>query len=282
MISPTAFIWLNDELIPAPEARVSVHDRGLLYGDGFFETIRAENGLAWFLTEHLNRLKAAAGAFRLPFPPSIDWQARLERLLAANALTERLAAVKILLTRGESIDPGLPAGSQPTLIIYARPYAPPSPGEYAAGWPLATFPEVRTTFVGRYKSLNYLFYLAARQYALDQGAKEALILESDGLVSEGAATSIIFTHDGRYFTPQAPSALAGVTLAVLGRALQRRNAGLETRPTRPAELRQAEGIWAINSLMGVMPVAAVDGQPVRLAPAATDFLQECLTSEANL
>jgi branched-chain amino acid aminotransferase/para-aminobenzoate synthetase component 1 len=282
MIAAPEFIWLNDELIPSSEARVSVHDRGLLYGDGFFETIRAENGLPWFLAEHLERLKSAAQAFRIPFPQSIDWGERLERLLAANGLTVRLAAVKILLTRGQAVDLGLPAGSRATLIIYARPYTPPSAEEYAAGWPVAIFPEARSTFLGRYKSLNYLFYLAARQYALDRYAREALILECDGLVSEGAATSMVFARGSRYFTPQAPSALAGVTLAVLGRALLRRNIGLEARPTKPAELRQADGLWVVNSLMGVMPVAAVDGQPVRLAPQATDFLQECLTSEANL
>ncbi|MDI6854703.1 MAG: aminotransferase class IV [Deltaproteobacteria bacterium] len=282
MSSPVAFVWLNDELLPASQACISVHDRGLLYGDGFFETIRAENGSPWFLSEHLNRLRAAAEVFRIPFPQGIDWQARVERLLAANGLTERLAAVKILLTRGEAIDLGLPAASRPTLIIYARPYTPPGPGEYAAGWPVAIFPEPRTTFLGRYKSLNYLFYLAARQYALDQGAREALILESDGLVSEGAATSIIFVRDGRYFTPQAPSALAGVTLAVLARAILRRNIRLETKPMALDELRQAEGLWLVNSLMGVMPVAAVDGQAVRLAPEATDFLQDCLTSEVTL
>ena len=56
---------------------------------------------------------------------------------------------------------------------------------------MAVFPERRTTFLGRHKSLNYLFYLAARQYALDQGAREALVLEADGLVSEGAATSLV-------------------------------------------------------------------------------------------
>ena len=86
-------------------------------------------------------------------------------------------------------------------MIWAQPYAPPPPAEYAAGWPVVTFPERRTTFIGRHKSLNYLFYLAARQYALDRGAREALILEADGLVSEGAATSLVYLQQGKYFTP---------------------------------------------------------------------------------
>lgn len=276
------FIWLNDEMVPLSHGKVSVNDRGLLYGDGFFETLKAEQGQPQFLAEHLNRLKASAQAFRIPFPQGIDWPERLHRLLAANRLTDRLAAVKILLTRGEAAGLGLPAGSRPTLVIYARPYDPPSPEEYARGWPVVTFPQGRSTFVGRYKSLNYLFYLAARQFALDEGVREAVILESDGLVSEGAATSIIFAKEDRYYTPQAKSALAGVTLAVLARALLRRGLRLESRPTKPADLRESEGTWLANSLMGIMPVASVDGNAMRISPEATRFLQDCLKSEAQM
>ena len=87
---------------------------------------------------------------------------------------------------------------------------------------MAVFPEGRSTFVGRHKSLNYLFYLAARQYALDHGAREALILEADGLVSEGAATSLVYLHQGQYYTPASASALPGVTVMVLARGLAAR------------------------------------------------------------
>jgi branched-chain amino acid aminotransferase/para-aminobenzoate synthetase component 1 len=268
-------------MLPVSEARISVNDRGFLYGDGFFETLKALRGQPHFLAEHLHRLEASARAFRIPFPPGIDWQDRVHRLLDANALTEGLAAVKILLSRGEAAGLGLPIDSRPTSVIYARPYNPPEPEEYASGWPVATFPEPRSTYVGRHKSLNYLFYLAARQYALDQGAREALILESDGLVSEGAATSIIFCQEDRYCTPQAGSALAGVTLAVLTRALARRGLKLAPRPMRPADLRNTHGLWLVNSLMGVMPVASVDGEAVSVSAEATRFLQDCLETEAE-
>ncbi|MBW1992134.1 MAG: aminotransferase class IV, partial [Deltaproteobacteria bacterium] len=92
MMSPAAKVWLNDELVPAAAARISVQDRGFLYGDGFFETLRAENGRVLFLAEHLERLRASARDFRLPFPRGIDWQDRLQRLLQANGLADRLAA----------------------------------------------------------------------------------------------------------------------------------------------------------------------------------------------
>jgi branched-chain amino acid aminotransferase len=272
------FVWLNDNLIPLSQARVSVNDRGFLYGDGLFETLRADDGRVQFLAEHLERLKSSAQTFRLPFPEKIPWPERLAQLLTANGLDRGPARVKILLTRGEAAGFGLPQDCRPTLVIYARPYTPPSPEEYAAGWPVAVFPQGRSTFVGRHKSLNYLFYLAARQEALDRGAQEALILEADGLVSEGAATSLVYLHQDRYYTPASASALPGVTVSVLGRGLAARGLALEPRPTTVAQLQAAHGLWLANSLMGLMPVAAIDGTPMLLSEAMP-FLQEILADK---
>ncbi|MBM4301709.1 MAG: hypothetical protein FJ121_09300 [Deltaproteobacteria bacterium] len=269
------FVWLNDNLIPLDQARVSVNDRGFLYGDGLFETLRAEAGRVRFLPEHLDRLAASARVFCLPFPENIPWQERLARLLTANGLSRGSARVKILLSRGVAEGLGLPPGTRPTLVIWAQPYAPPSPEEIAAGWPVVIFPEGRATFVGRHKSLNYLFYLAARQFALDRGAKEALILEADGLVSEGAATSLVYLRQGRYYTPASASALPGVTIAVLAQGLAARGLVLKARPTTVAQLQEAHGLWLANSLMGLMPVAAVNGTPMPLNEATT-FLQGVL------
>jgi len=271
------FVWLNDELAPMSQARVSVNDRGFLYGDGLFETLRADDGRVLFLPEHLERLAASARAFRLPFPAEVPWQERLAQLLTANDLGRGAARIKILLSRGEAAGLGLPSSSRPTLVIWGQPYTPPSPEEYAAGWPVVVFPEGRATFVGRHKSLNYLFYLAARQFALDRGAKEALILDPDGLVSEGAATSLVYLRQGRYYTPASVSALSGVTLTVLGRGLAARGLTLDTCPTTVAQLQETDGLWLANSLMGLMPVAAVNGTPAPLSPN-TAFLQEVLAA----
>jgi branched-chain amino acid aminotransferase/para-aminobenzoate synthetase component 1 len=131
--------------------------------------------------------------------------------------------------------------------------------------------------VGCHKSLNYLFYLAARQYALDRGAREALILEADGLVSEGSATSLVYLRQGCYYTPASASALPGVTVTVLSRGLAARGLALDPRPTTVAQLQKADGLWLANSLMGLMPVASVDGSPAPLSQV-TAFLQEILAA----
>ena len=115
------FVWLNDGLIPISQARVPVNDRGFLFGDGLFETLRADSGRVYFLTEHLERLEASAQAFRLPFPARVPWPERLEQLLAANGLSRGPARIKILLTRGVAAGLGLPEECRPTLVIYAQP-----------------------------------------------------------------------------------------------------------------------------------------------------------------
>lgn len=281
MSAADAFLWLNDELIPAAQARVSVADRGFLYGDGFFETLKAENGRVELLVPHLQRLAASAREFRIPFPVGMSWEERLKRLLTANGLTVGFATVKILLSRGEDPHLGLPAGGGPTLVISARRYEPPPPEEYTAGWPVITFPERRSTFLGRHKSLNYLFYLAARQYALDRGAREALVLEADGGVSEGAATSLVLARDGRFFTPASASALPGVTVAALARGLVRQGRELAAVPVWSPDLARAEGLWLANSLMGLMPVASVDGRELPVEASATHFLADCLAMAAG-
>jgi branched-chain amino acid aminotransferase len=276
-----ALVWINEALVPLPQARVSVEDRGFLYGDGFFETLRAEDGRVLFLEEHVKRLRASAQAFRINFPDQIPWEERLTQLLVANGLSQGSAALKILLTRGGATGLGLPNTSSPTLVIWARPYQPPAPEEYEGGWPVVVFPERRTTFVGGHKSLNYLFYLAARQYALDQGAKEALILEADGLISEGAATSLIVAVNDRFLTPASPSALPGITVSVLARALERQGRNLERAQLQLSRVRQADGLWLANSLMGIMPVSYLEGRSVPQASKKTRFLQDCLAQEAR-
>ena len=268
--------------MPLSRAQVSVEDRGFLYGDGFFETLRVEDGQPLFLDEHLERLQASAREFRIKSPVGVPWHDRLDQLLAANRLQQGTAAVKILLSRGEVTGLGLPESSSPTLVIWARPYQPPRLEEYAAGWPVVIFPERRTTFIGRHKSLNYLFYLAARQYALDQGAREALILETDGLASEGAATSLILAQKERFLTPAAASALPGVTVQVLARALKRQGRILEQAPLRLSQIQEADGLWLANSLLGVMPVSSLEGKSVPLMAETTSFLQECLAPEARI
>ncbi len=259
---------------------MSVQDRGLLYGDGLFETIRAETGRPFWLRQHLARLAQSAAVLNLALPPDFPWENQIRELLQRNGLGRGLAAVKILITRGEIAALGLPATDQPTIIIYARQYEPPPAEEYRTGWPVVSFPERRASFLSRHKSLNYLFCLAARQYAVDRGGREGLILEADGAVSEGSTAGILGQEDATFFTPLSDNALPSVTVAVLREALGQRGIALTAEPVTVARLLLAQSVWLANSLMGLLPVSSLDGQALPVS-VETQRLNELLWSKAG-
>ena len=271
-------VFINGHFQPISQAAVSVQDRGLLYGDGLFETMRAQEGRLLWLHRHLTRLEHSAGALNLVLPKDYPWAAYIRELLERNGLSQGLAAVKILVTRGESPALGLPDTDRPTIIVYARRYDPPPAEEYRSGWPVVVFPERRSTFLGRHKSLNYLFCLAARQHAVDRGSREGLILEADGTVSEGSTAALVWQEGGVFFNPAAGSALASVTLAVLAEALGARRLPWSAAPAPVERLLSAQGVWLANSLMGLVPVSSLEGQALTVSPQ-TAMLNGLLWSE---
>jgi branched-chain amino acid aminotransferase len=273
-------VFVNGQFLPVSQATVSVQDRGLLYGDGLFETIRAEAGRPLWLRQHLGRLAQSAAVINLVPPPNFPWERQIWELLQRNGLGYGLAVIKILITRGESATLGLPETDQPTIIIYARHYEPPLTEEYGRGWPVVSFPERRSTFLSRHKSLNYLFCLAARQYAMDRGGREGLILEADGTVSEGSTTGVLWQENENFFTPLAGSALASVTVSVLQEALRQRGVPLTAKPVTVDHLVRAQGVWLANSLIGLLPVSSLDGHVLAVS-VETERLNGFLWSEAG-
>jgi branched-chain amino acid aminotransferase len=271
-------VFVNGQFLPASQATVSVQDRGLLYGDGLFETLRAEAGRPLWLEGHLARLAQSAAVINLALPSAFPWESQIQELLRRNGLGQGLAAVKILITRGEITTLGLPETDQPTIIIYAKRYEPPPSEDYRRGWPVVSFPEPRTTFLGRHKSLNYLFCLAARQYAVDRGGREALLLEADGTVSEGSTTGVLWQENDCLFAPLAGSALPSVTVTKLQEELNRQGLTLIAKPVTPDGLALAQGVWLANSLIGLMPVSSLDGQTLAISDK-TGELTELLWSK---
>jgi branched-chain amino acid aminotransferase/para-aminobenzoate synthetase component 1 len=271
-------VWLQGRLTPLAEARISPLDRGLLYGDGLFTTLRAQDGRALHLEPHLERLAASAEALRLAWPRGLDWAEAIAGLLKANGLAGpgALARVKLVLTRGEAPGLGLPEGGAPTLLMLAAPYAPPSPEAYAAGLRLRIFRAGHAPPLAAHKSLNYLYYLLARQAAMDEGGDEAVILGPAGEVCEAAMGSLL-VHDGQgWSTPESPWRLPGVTLELARGLLAEMGQAVTPRPLRPEDLMAAQTVWVLGSLMGVMPVAEVEGRtlPARRAELAAELRAE--------
>ena len=299
-------VFLNGRFVPLHEARVSPLDRGFLYGDGIFTTMRAENGQVLYLNAHLNRLWQSLVELRLnPDLPLRDhsvatatesdnlqltlsspqqrpentgptlpfskggqggvfagWREIIEELLHHNNLTAGAAAVKIVITRGISPQLGLPTPEQATVLIHARRYDPPVPSIYRKGWRLHICRDGFAPPLARYKSLNYLYYLTARQAALDAGADEAVVLDSQGHIAETAAGSLLLRTAGQWWTPVSPWQLSGITLAQVIQLLEETGQTVEKRSADAEELFSAETIWVLNSLLGIMPLSGLEGAPI--------------------
>ncbi len=260
-----AVCWLNGELVSLSEARISPLDRGLLYGDGLFETMRAYGGAIFRLGPHIERLLRGAEALKFPF--SLDARAlaeACEQVVVANELAE--AYVRLTVTRGVG---GLPselhASPAPTVLAVAREFHG-YPAELCESGMSASIARVRrnaSSPLSRLKSLNYLDNLLMRATAGEAGAQEALTLDFEGRVVEGSASNIFLVKDDRVSTPPVSAGvLPGITRdCVLEQCSE---LGIEAAETTfsAQELARADEAFLTNSLMEVMPLTEVEEAPV--------------------
>lgn len=272
----TQTLWLNGRFLPLGEACISPLDRGFLYGDGVFTTLRTEWGSPLYLEAHLERLGGALSALRMPFDVRFGWREIIRDLLIRNELFETTASVKVLVSRGVASSPGLPDVVQPTMCVMAQQYVPPTPEAYRTGWRLSTFREGFAPPLALHKTLNYLFYQAARQSAIDAGAQDAIILDREGKVSETSIGSLLVQTDGQWWVPESFDQLSGITVEQVRRIFNERDIRVESCSAGPQELHAAQTIWVLNSLMGIMPVCRVDDRaiPDPAAQEASSLRQE--------
>lgn len=246
----TPILWLDGCLLPAGEARVDPGDRGLLLGDGLFETICVRGGRALRLEAHFARLRTGAGLLGLPVPAGDDALAdALEQVVRANGLAD--AAVRLTLTAGPG-PRGLPrpVPPRPTLLLTAGPLPPPPPP--------ARLLVARSTRrnehspLSRVKSLNYLDSILARREAAAAGADDAVLLNTAGRVAEASAANLFLRLDCGWVTPPvSEGALPGTMRAVLAEAWD-----AAERPVTVADLHRADAI-VLTTALGVREVAGL-------------------------
>lgn len=256
-----ALLWLNGRLLESAEARVDPSDRGLLLGDGLFETMRAEAGRAPLLARHLARLRAGAAVLGLPVPFAEAALAEaVAGLLRAAGLGD--AALRLTLTRGPG-PRGLlpPAEPTPTVLLAAFPLPAPPPPARAA---IATVTRRNEhSPLSRLKALGYLDNLLALQEARAAGADEALLLNTAGRLACATTASLFLIEGGRLLTPPvAEGALPGITRALVIEAAAAFGLGCREEPLPPHRLQTAEGAFLTSSLVGIRPLIAVGGRPL--------------------
>jgi para-aminobenzoate synthetase component 1 len=250
----SAMVWMNGRMLPARSAGVPVNDQGLLYGYGFFETIRVDQGRAPLLADHLRRFEETWRALHpAPFP-DLTWEAVLAQVVDGNHLRDACAAVKILATRGSRTEPPW----DHTLLVSARPYTHRLAAVEAEGLHLGSYPHPRQTPLADHKTMNYLYYLLAGQWAREKGYHEALILNPDGSVSETNTANLLIIDGREVVRPRSPAVLPGVMAQAVSRQLAAWDYRVTERPVRPEALISAQTVLAANALMGAVPVTRID------------------------
>lgn len=262
--------WQAGQVIPLEQARVSVMDHGLLYGDGVFEGIRFYGGKAFLLAEHLRRLEDSARAIALELPWS---QQELERVVneVIAAYTEPQGYIRLVVTRGVGALGINPVScSSPELIVMAGALQMVDETVRRQGARTIIAATRRLAPDGldpRIKSLNYLNHILARIEANRAGVDEALMLNAQGRLAEGTADNVFVVRNGELLTPPVTDgALEGVTRALVMRLA--REAGMVVREMSlaPYDLYTADECLLSGTGAELIPVREIDGRVVRACP----------------
>ena len=279
-------VFLNGKFVSEAEAVVPVGDRGFLLGDGLFETMRVAGGKPFRLAQHLERLTRGADFLKIQLPfTAKEIQQFAAQLIAKNNLPE--SVLRLTLTRGAGARGySIKNAGAPTLAMTLHLLPPVNPDE-PLQWRLITAShrlpagEALAAFKTTSKVLNVL----ARAEAEEQGADEALLLNTNGEVAETAGGNIFWIyHDAVCTVPTGRGVLPGITRAVVLEICQSLGFAVNKRVIKPEHLRKAEGIFVTQSALGIIPVAAYDGQPVAPSPLVDQIASaynEILWREAN-
>jgi len=286
-------IHLNGRLVPEEEARVSVFDRGFLYGDGVFESMRAIGGAVFRRERHLDRLERSAEAVGLDLKPARPGlSAATDEVLEGNRLAD--ARLRITVTRGAG-RPGdyVEALGPPTIVISAAPFGGLEEERHRNGVRVAISRRRQIppdSLDPAIKSISRLSSVLARREARERGAFEAVLLDRGGHLTEGTTSNIFVVVMDRLLTPPATAGgLPGITReAVVELA---RAGGIEVVEERlPAGvLGEAQEVFLTNTSWEVLPVVQVDDRLVGdgvPGPVTRDLLgayrellaRECLAS----
>jgi branched-chain amino acid aminotransferase len=252
-------VWIDGKLLDKNDARISVFDHGLLFGDGVWEGMRIFGGRVFKLREHLDRLRASAAAVGLALPLSADELASaVETTVKANARTE--GYVRLTVTRGAGTLGLDPRKCDPSFIIVAEDVVPYPREVYDAGLDVVLsevrLPDPRSVPPG-VRTLNSLPHVLAKLGALRAGCLEALMMDSDDWIVGGSETDLALVRDGELWF--APGGVIHNAIADLARSVGPTSTG--SRIHRDL-VDQAYEVFLTSAEAEVIAVRSVDGRPV--------------------
>ena len=263
---------VNGRLFSGDEGAVSPFDRGLTLGDGLFETVRVYAGAPFRLDSHLGRLRDGAQRMRIPYPDDL---AHSTRAICEHTGGDGDLALRIILTRGH----GEGDDSDPTCVVTLSDLPAFRAGLYESGIRvlLADGRRNQHAVTAGIKTLSYSDSIVALRRARDEGADDALFLDTEGHVSEGATSNVVAIFGEVAISPPVGcGAIPGITLATFRDLAPSLGITAEARALTLPELLTADEVLLTSSLREIVPVVEIDGKPIRggsPGPAFRRFLR---------
>ncbi len=261
-----AFASINGEISPADQARVSVLDNGFTLGDSVYETLRTYGAKPLHFDRHLARLRRSAARLGFDIPLRDEqFRARVDAVLGSADNAE--SYLRWIVSRGVgSISYDFESVDGPTIVMLARAFEPPRDSLYENGVAACIAGirrNARDAIDPAIKTSSLMNNILAMREAHERGVFEALLLNADGEVAEGASSNVFAVQRGELCTPPLEAGiLEGITRALTIEIAEARGIPAIVRPLRPDDLHGADELFITSSTKELLPVWALDGDPV--------------------
>jgi D-alanine transaminase len=258
---PDTLCYLNGEYLPLAQAKVSVLDRGFIFGDGVYEVVPVYQRRLFRFDEHMDRMDRGLSKIRIVNPLSrTQWLERCRTLIAAQAAEDQLVYVEI--TRGVALrDHVMPPDITPTVFMMTSPMKPPTPEQRHAGVACVSARDFRWER-GDIKSISLLGNVLARQMSADKGAVETIMFR-DGFLTEGSGSNVWIVHEGALLgPPKGEHVLEGIRYELLRELCEEEGIAYNLRPIPEADVFVADEVMLSSATKEVLPVTSIDGQAV--------------------
>lgn len=256
----TRTAWLDGRFMPESEAKVSIFDRGLLFGDGVYDVATVLNGRLLDADFHLARLDRSCSAISLTNPYTVaEWTTMMREMLQYSGVTEGLIYVQV--TRGAAErDFAFPADTPPTAFAYARS-KPLLNDPNVKGVQVVSTPDIRWARRD-IKCISLMAPVLAKQYAREQGVFEAF-MHQDGVITEGGSSNAFMVHNNTVVTqPLTNTILAGITRHMILDIAELAGVAVEERGFTVAEALAADELFLSSATNFVLPVVSMDGKAI--------------------
>ena len=253
-------VYLNGQFLPLEDAKVSVLDRGFIYGDGVYELVPVYGRRPYRLRQHLARLQRSLDGIRLANPHTdAEWEAIIAGLIGRMTFADQ--GVYLQVTRGAAKrDHAFPAGVAPTVFMMSNPLVLPSREQVERGVAVVTAVDERWLHCDL-KTISLLGNVLARQLAVDAGATETVLFRN-GYLTEASASNVLLVRGGVIVAPPKDNQiLPGITYDVAFELAREGGLPIEVRPVPKDEALAADEMWLSSSTKEVLAVTSLDGRP---------------------